>query len=120
MKVRNNTRKSQCSRRDFLNLVGRGSMAFAFLGTAGQCLLAARNKKTTRRNIVFVLSDDHRYDFMRFIEGAPEFLQTPNMDRMAQLSIGATMKFQKVTVDEARHILKQKEDKVSEENIERS
>lgn len=42
-----------------------------------------------------------------------------DMDRMAQLSIGASMKFQKVTVDEARHILKQKEETVSEENIER-
>jgi N-acetylglucosamine-6-sulfatase len=36
------------------------------------------------RNIVFVLSDDHRYDFMSFMDGAPEFLQTPNMDRMAR------------------------------------
>ncbi len=35
------------------------------------------------RNIVFVLSDDHRYDFMSCIEGCPEFLKTPNMDRMA-------------------------------------
>jgi len=56
----------------------------AFFGYTGQCLLAARNKKTPRRNIVFVLSDDHRYDFMGFIKGAPEFLETPNMDRMAQ------------------------------------
>jgi biotin-dependent carboxylase-like uncharacterized protein len=42
-----------------------------------------------------------------------------DMDRMAQLRIGEPMKFQKVTVDEARGILKEKEDKVSEQNIEK-
>jgi allophanate hydrolase subunit 2 len=40
------------------------------------------------------------------------------MDRMAQLRIGDTMKFESVTVDEARTILKQAEERVSEENIE--
>jgi biotin-dependent carboxylase-like uncharacterized protein len=42
-----------------------------------------------------------------------------DMDRMAQLRIGDPMRFQKVTVDEARHILRQKEDQISEKNIER-
>ncbi len=36
------------------------------------------------RNIVFVLSDDHRYDFMGFHEKGPDFLETPHMDRMAR------------------------------------
>ncbi len=36
-----------------------------------------------RRNVVFVLSDDHRYDFLGFLPGSPAFLETPNMDRMA-------------------------------------
>lgn len=36
-----------------------------------------------QRNIVFILSDDHRYDFMGFI-GKPKFLETPNMDRLAR------------------------------------
>ena len=38
------------------------------------------------RNMVFVLSDDHRYDFMSFMDepGTPDFLETPNMDRMAE------------------------------------
>jgi len=36
------------------------------------------------RNIVFILSDDHRYDFMGFHEEAPDFLETPAMDRMAR------------------------------------
>ena len=35
------------------------------------------------RNVVFILSDDHRYDFMGFMDGAPPFLDTPAMDRMA-------------------------------------
>ncbi len=36
------------------------------------------------RNVVFILSDDHRYDFMGFHPNAPDFLQTPAMDRMAR------------------------------------
>ena len=35
------------------------------------------------RNIIFILSDDHRYDFMGFHPGAPDWLQTPALDRMA-------------------------------------
>lgn len=38
---------------------------------------------TRPRNVVFILSDDHRYDFMGFMSGAPEWLQTPALDRMA-------------------------------------
>lgn len=35
------------------------------------------------RNVVFILSDDHRYDFMGFMPGAPEWLETPALDRLA-------------------------------------
>ncbi len=35
------------------------------------------------RNIIFILSDDHRYDFMSFHPNAPKWLRTPAMDRMA-------------------------------------
>lgn len=35
------------------------------------------------RNVVVILSDDHRYDFMGFHPNAPEWLETPAMDRMA-------------------------------------
>ncbi len=35
-----------------------------------------------RMNVIFILSDDHRYDFMGFTGKVP-FLETPNMDRMA-------------------------------------
>jgi N-acetylglucosamine-6-sulfatase len=34
------------------------------------------------KNIVFILSDDHRYDFMGFTGKLP-WLQTPNLDRLA-------------------------------------
>lgn len=36
-----------------------------------------------RKNVIFILSDDHRYDFMGFMGQVP-FLETPNMDRMAR------------------------------------
>jgi len=41
-------------------------------------------------NIIFILSDDHRYDFMSFIPmfsaqvATPKFLKTPNMDKLAK------------------------------------
>lgn len=35
------------------------------------------------RNVILIVSDDHRYDFMGFHENAPEFLETPHLDRMA-------------------------------------
>ncbi len=35
-------------------------------------------------NVIFILSDDHRHDFMSFHEDAPDFLETPAMDRMAR------------------------------------
>src|SRR5690606_16382652 len=34
-------------------------------------------------NVVFILSDDHRYDFMGFMKKVPG-LETPHMDRMAR------------------------------------
>lgn len=36
------------------------------------------------KNIVFILADDHRYDYMSFHPNAPDFLETPAMDRMAE------------------------------------
>src|SRR5450631_1679983 len=35
------------------------------------------------RNIIFILTDDHRYDFMGFTGRVP-WLKTPNMDRLYQ------------------------------------
>lgn len=36
------------------------------------------------KNIVFILADDHRYDYMGFHPNSPDFLETPAMDRMAE------------------------------------
>lgn len=39
-------------------------------------------KDVKPRNVIFILSDDHRYDFMGFTGKVPG-LQTPNMDKLA-------------------------------------
>jgi N-acetylglucosamine-6-sulfatase len=78
------SRPAGMDRRHFLDLAWRGATAFALLGAAGRPGRSAGRDKTARRNIVLVLSDDHRYDFLRFLPQAPAFLETPNMDRMAQ------------------------------------
>jgi N-acetylglucosamine-6-sulfatase len=60
------------------------------LGVAAFCLTAgslfsppATLAQDAPRNIVFILSDDHRFDFMGFHEDAPDFLETPSLDRIA-------------------------------------
>lgn len=40
-------------------------------------------KSAKPMNIIFILADDHRYDFMGFMNAVPG-LQTPGMDRMAK------------------------------------
>jgi N-acetylglucosamine-6-sulfatase len=49
--------------------------------TAGALATQAQSGK--RRNVVFILSDDHRYDAMGFMKAQP-WLQTPQMDRLAR------------------------------------
>jgi len=72
------------SRRSFLWSAGAVSLAPGLV-SAG----AIPNKKLRKmpgrkpRNVVFILSDDHRYDFMGFL-GKVKFLETPHMDRMAR------------------------------------
>jgi N-acetylglucosamine-6-sulfatase len=70
-------------RRDFLRMTYRGTAALALLGAADRFGSAAGPGNGVRRNMILVLSDDHRYDFMGFMKGAPDFLETPAMDRMA-------------------------------------
>ncbi len=41
-----------------------------------------QDKKVKPRNIIFILTDDHRYDFMGFTGKVP-WLETPNMDKLA-------------------------------------
>lgn len=44
--------------------------------------LKALNEGRRPMNVVFILSDDHRYDYMGFMNTLP-WLQTPGLDRMA-------------------------------------
>jgi N-acetylglucosamine-6-sulfatase len=47
-----------------------------------ESLQLERIPNTQPRNVIFILSDDHRYDFMGFTGKVP-WLETPNMDRLA-------------------------------------
>jgi arylsulfatase A-like enzyme len=53
------------------------------LSLAASAPAGAQQGATPPRNIILILSDDHRYDFMGFMASAPDFLETPNLDRMA-------------------------------------
>ena len=79
-------------------LVTAASVAAGFCGAAalsgaatGEAHVAAvptaatpaATQPAAPRNVVIILSDDHRYDFMSFMKRAPAFLRTPNLDRMA-------------------------------------
>lgn len=59
------------------------------LGTVLGALCAAADSTSssqveTPRNVIFILSDDHRYDFMGCVKGHPDFLETPNLDFLAE------------------------------------
>ena len=84
MTTQDNSRRTFCNRRDFLRSAWRGTAVLAFAGAAASPLWAGQGGKSSKRNIVLMLSDDHRYDFMGFMTGSPAFLETPNMDRMAR------------------------------------
>jgi N-acetylglucosamine-6-sulfatase len=52
------------------------------------CLISCQPQEiekdvSDKPNIIFILSDDHRYDFMGFMNKVP-FLETPAMDRIAR------------------------------------
>ena len=74
-------------RRTFLSSMGAGLASLPLLSLAAKNkeeALETLNRKAGQKpkNVIFILSDDHRYDFMGFM-GKPPFLETPNMDRMA-------------------------------------
>ena len=59
-----------------------GCLALGWVA-AWPAVVAAQARPTQqRRNVIFILSDDHRHDCMSFVKGAPPFLRTPNLDRM--------------------------------------
>ncbi len=78
-----NEGKNKPTRRQFLGVTSLGMAAMPLLlgcEKKQQTLQRIQNRKP--RNIIFILSDDHRYDFLGFMGKLP-FLQTPNMDRLA-------------------------------------
>jgi N-acetylglucosamine-6-sulfatase len=57
--------------------------AFSCVKSKKSNLLVRRLNKSKPRNVIFILSDDHRYDFMGFTGKIP-WLETPNMDLLAK------------------------------------
>ncbi len=76
--------REESSSRGLIRSVRGGLAVLILLGVAACPLGGAPAKKPGQQNIIFVLSDDHRYDFMGFLQDAPAFLETPNLDRMAR------------------------------------
>ncbi len=62
----------------------RAAMTLALIVSCCGVPLTAHAQPAPKRNVVFILSDDHRYDFLGFMDRAPEFLETPSLDRMAR------------------------------------
>ena len=52
-----------------------------FFLSVGLCPVQAQEVRS-QRNIIFILTDDHRYDYMGFTGKVP-WLETPNMDKLA-------------------------------------
>lgn len=65
----------------WLVLASGGRVAQAQRPAALSGLALARVPGAKPRNVVFILTDDHRYDFMGFTGRIP-WLQTPNLDRL--------------------------------------
>lgn len=70
-------------------LAASGALGWAGAAVAGDRLdrpaaAGPAAQPATPRNVVVILSDDHRYDFMGFMPRAPRFLETPSLDRMAR------------------------------------
>ena len=71
----------QITRREFLQGGGAAAGLLAAGLVSGIPALGEADPK--RPNILFILTDDQRYDAMGFM-GKPSFLKTPNMDRLAR------------------------------------
>jgi N-acetylglucosamine-6-sulfatase len=64
----------QTSRRSFLTSVAATALAAS---------ASAQNQNKRPRNVIFILTDDHRYDAMGFMHPQP-WLRTPNLDKVAK------------------------------------
>lgn len=84
------------TRRKFIQKITMSAAALPLINATGLAnnqnnfteSITTHQKQGKKPNIIFILSDDHRYDFMSFMRtipgtATPEFLKTPNLDRMA-------------------------------------
>ncbi|RPI68763.1 MAG: hypothetical protein EHM47_14135, partial [Ignavibacteriales bacterium] len=95
-----NKKNKNYTRRKFIEQISISAAAVPFINSS---ILSESSQKIyteiefirntalpEKPNIIFILSDDHRYDFMSFMlkEGGaintPEFLETPGMDKIAE------------------------------------
>ena len=63
----------------FILLLGVNGMSMA---STNPDIGPVKSKKKEPRNVIFILTDDHRYDYMGFTGKVP-WLETPNMDKLA-------------------------------------
>ena len=59
---------------------------FIHAQTAQRSLQLAHIPNTKPRNIIFILTDDHRYDALGFLKGQ-SFIETPNLDALARKGV---------------------------------
>ncbi len=71
------------TRRRFMRTIAGVSAVPLILNRCADSLALSQLSGRQPRNVILILSDDHRYDFMSFM-GKPSFLETPNMDRLAR------------------------------------
>jgi hypothetical protein len=79
-----NTPFNSMTRRQALRLMGTAALAAGGLSLGFPARLSA-DEPTKRPNVIFVLTDDHRWDMLG-VTGHP-FVKTPNMDRLANEGI---------------------------------
>ena len=83
-KEKKDTPFGSMTRRQALRLMGTAALAAGGLSLGLPARLSA-DEPARRPNLIFVLTDDHRWDMMG-VKGHP-FLKTPNMDRLANEGI---------------------------------
>ncbi|MBN2369170.1 MAG: sulfatase, partial [Vicinamibacteria bacterium] len=74
--------EGKASRREFLGALGAAAALPLAEAEHTDAEHVESSESAKPRNIVLIVSDDHRFDFMGFL-GKPGFLETPNMDRLA-------------------------------------
>ncbi|MBN1599193.1 MAG: sulfatase [Bacteroidales bacterium] len=66
----------------FLHIIGIVLLTFTCNNDNSEKLKLAKLENSKPRNVIFILSDDHRYDYMGFTGKVP-WLETPSMDKLA-------------------------------------